>query len=212
MKRENRRAFFERINGFLTEDELLEVEIAYLFAKSGHRRQSRKEVDPTTGRPQRYFEHPRGVVIILMDEVCCYDAQAIAAGWLHDAVEDTRISEARIKRHFCAGVVRIVRDLTKPPKSAGMSAAAYVARMLSHNNWRTLIVKCCDRLHNMRSLGGCDEAFQRKQVKETRELYFAVFDRAVQIVPKKYKKGAEKIRAEIHRIVAQYEGSLRLKG
>ncbi len=166
---ENKAAFFARLEPRLAPSDLARVRGAYYLAKYGHRAQVRKEL-ALDGSPLRYFEHVRRVAIILMDEVHIYDPDLIITALLHDALEDTADIDARvIEQFFGTEVARRVRLLTKDPKEG------YVDRLLAADE-DTVLVKLCDRLDNLRSLDGCDEAFQARQIMETRRDYMPLFD------------------------------------
>src|SRR5690349_9775501 len=92
--KENRESFCRRLKPILPMRDLMLVEAAYVFAKHGHRAQFRKETDPETGKKVRYFEHPRRVALILIDEVRCVDPVMIMAALIHDCIEDTQMITA----------------------------------------------------------------------------------------------------------------------
>jgi (p)ppGpp synthase/HD superfamily hydrolase len=203
--KENYTSFFARLSPLLAADDLLDVEQAYFVSKNGHRYQCRKELDPATGKPIRYFEHARGVAIILMDEVGCKDPSLVICALLHDCVEDSRmIDHARVRRWFGREVAHIVGLLTKDEATK----AAYMDRLMTVADWRTLIIKACDRLHNVRSLSCCSPEFQRKQVNETKEKYFPLLDLLVKLTPKVHARGARFLRKEIKRLIGQIEAAL----
>lgn len=205
MRKENYESFFGRLIPRLQREDIYDVELAYDVAKNGHRHQSRKEVDPSTGKPVRYFEHARGVAIILIDEVGCYDPTLIICTLIHDYVEDNRRgSHERVRHQFGRDVAGIVRLVTKDEASK----AVYIERLMTEADWRALMVKACDRLHNLRSLSCCTPEFQRKQVKETREKYFPLLDLLVKLTPKVYAGGSRFLRKEIRRRVRQIEAAL----
>lgn len=205
MKKENYESFFGRLTSKVPQEDIYDIERAYDVAKNGHRHQCRKEVDPSTGKPVRYFEHARGVAIILMDEVGCYDPTLIICTLIHDYVEDNRRgSHARVRHQFGRDVASIVKLVTKDEESK----AVYVERLMNEADWRALMVKACDRLHNVRSLACCTQEFQRKQVNETREKYFPLLDLLVKLTPKIYGRGARFLRKEIKRLVGEIEASL----
>jgi len=166
---ENKEAFFARLEPRLAPSDLARVRGAYYLAKYGHRAQVRKELDED-GSPLRYFEHIRRVALILMDEAGCFDPDMVIAALLHDALEDTDDIDALVvEQFFGATVARRVKLLTKEPKEG------YVERLWTADD-ETVLLKLCDRLDNLRSLLGCDIAFQAKIIKETRELYVPLFE------------------------------------
>ena len=78
--------------------------------------------------------------------------------------------------------------LSKIPKEG------YHERLERFADWRTLVVKFADRIHNLRRLEGTDLAFQEKQIDETRRLYLPLVDRLMEIIPRKHRRGALRIR------------------
>lgn len=202
--KENRESFCRRLKPILAMRDLMLVEAAYVFAKHGHRAQYRKEIDPETGRKVRYFEHPRRVALILIDEVKCVDPVMIMAALIHDCIEDTDIITPEFIEHTLgAETARIVKMLSKVPKEG------YLERLTAYADWRVLVIKACDRLDNLRSLGGGTVEFQKKQVSETEEKYFPVFDLMLKLTPKAHAKGVRRIRDEIRAVVARYKASFK---
>ncbi len=157
---------FEKLVKFsLSPSDFRKVMLAYRLSKYGHRNQMRE-----TG--ERYFEHPKAVALILIQELKLQDrADIITTALLHDLQEDTFLLEwDDIEFIFGENVVRSVRALTKeeekPYHEQLESAPADV-----------LLVKLSDRLHNLRTLGGCTDKKKQKQLIETREKYIPLVDR-----------------------------------
>jgi (p)ppGpp synthase/HD superfamily hydrolase len=166
---ENRETFFARLTPFMPPSELRQVEVAYMMAKFAHRAQTRTELD-ANGDPVRYFEHLRGVALILIDECEIRDWKLIVAGLLHDSLEDTRDITPEIIEHlFGDRVCQIVKLLSKCPKEG------YLERLQKYGDSDTLLVKAADRLHNLRSMKDCTPEFRTKQRVETYEKYFPIF-------------------------------------
>lgn len=202
--KENRESFCRRLRPILPMRDLMLVEAAYVFAKHGHRAQFRKEIDPETGKKVRYFEHPRRVALILIDEVRCADPVMIMAALIHDCIEDTDIITPELIEHTLGvEVARIVKMLSKVPKEG------YLERLVAYADWRVLVIKACDRLDNLRSLEGSPLEFQLKQITETEEKYFEVFDLMVRLTPKSHAKGVKAVREAIKALVARYKASFR---
>lgn len=179
-----RREFFQKLAPFHAPSSLLSVELAYTLAKFGHRAQVRKELDET-GRPVRYFEHVKRVALILIDEVKLVNKDMVIAALIHDGIEDTRdLTPAMIEHVFGEDVVKMVKTLSKDPKEG------YLERFHMSTDYRPYILKGCDRLDNLRSLGQASLAFQEKQIKETRESYFPLFNRMVDLTPEFFRERA----------------------
>lgn len=189
---ENKESFNARIRPFFPQSEEQRIKLAYYLAKFGHRAQVRKEL--VDGSPVRYFEHLRGVAIILMDEAKCMRSEMIISALLHDSLEDTEdLTPELLECTFGPDVVTIVKALSKVPKEG------YIDRLSICTDWRTLVIKACDRIHNLRSLmiPGVSLEFQKKQVAETREKYFSIFERMLKLTPYEYTPSAQFLRDEI---------------
>lgn len=200
---ENKETFQARIKPYLPPSQQLDVKLAYCLAKFGHRAQTRKEL--TEGKPTRYFEHVRRVALVLMDEVKMVDRDMIIAALLHDSLEDCQDLTAELLEHsFGAEVVHIVTLLSKVPKEG------YTERLSHCHDWKVLLIKACDRLDNLRSLmiPGTTFEFQKKQVAETRQYYFPIFDRMVQLAPINHYPNIVVIRDEIKRLVERYQTTI----
>ena len=185
---ENRESFFRRLAPFLAPSVIQEVELAYTLAKYGHRQQLRKELSED-GNPIRYFEHVRRSAIVLIEEAQIVDAPTIISLLLHDVVEDApNLPPALIERFLGTEVVTTVKTVSKDPKEG------YLERFFMSTNWRAYLVKACDRLDNLRSMGSCGPEFRKKQVAETREKYYPLFDRMVELVPTELRPRAQRLR------------------
>lgn len=200
MEKENRDTFLARFV-FLPRADYLDVALAYDLAKAWFRSKYRKEKDEF-GNEIRYFEHLRRVALILIDELHISDPKIIIAGILHDAIEDTRADDyaaEQIERRFGADVVQMVKLLSKVPK------LGYKERLLNFGDWRVLMLKGADRLDNLRSLHAGSEAFQRKQIDETRVEYYPVFDRMVSLAPTIHIADIAMLRDNIRWIADHFE-------
>lgn len=185
---ENRESFFGCLEPFLAPSVLLDVQAAYTMAKYGHRAQVRKELDDH-GEPVRYFEHVRRVAIILIDEVKIVKPEMIVSCLLHDIVEDApNLPPALIEHVFGTDVVVIVKTLSKAPKEG------YIERFNMCTDWRPYVIKACDRLDNLRSLEAGTLEFRTRQVAETQEKYYPLFDRMLELVPTEHRRHAQSIR------------------
>lgn len=195
--KENYSSFYARLSEVPLEDRM-DIDLAYSIAKHAHRHQRRKEQDED-GKPLRYFEHPKRVAIIVMDEAECNDPTLIIAALLHDGIEDTRIlTFERIKHWFGRDVASIVQLLTK-------TGDDYTKRLSTSADWRPLLLKACDRLDNLRSLKAGSADFQKKQIIETKEKYYPIFDLLKNIAPEKYKRGVKNVVNEIRDLVSSWE-------
>lgn len=192
MAEENRDSFFKRLDPFMAPSAMLGVQLAYTLAKYGHRGQFRKEVD-ATGHRIRYFEHVRRVAIVLIDELEIVRQEMVVASLLHDIIEDApNLPAAVIEHAFGTDVTTIVKVLSKDPKEG------YLKRFRACTDWRPYVIKGCDRLDNLRSLSVGDEGFRMKQVAETHDKYYPLFDRMVEITPDIYRNSAVLLRQMLH--------------
>ncbi|MEW6582929.1 MAG: bifunctional (p)ppGpp synthetase/guanosine-3',5'-bis(diphosphate) 3'-pyrophosphohydrolase [Actinomycetota bacterium] len=144
------------------------VRRAYAFAEERHRGQARQSGEP-------YITHPIGVARIAAG--LGLDVATIVASLLHDTVEDTGTTLADIETEFGAEVSVLVDGVTKLSKihfesKEEAQAENYRKLIISmSSDIRVLLVKLCDRLHNMRTLGYVPKAKQIKTARETLEIY-----------------------------------------
>ena len=203
---ENKESFQARIRPYFSPSNQLDVKLAYCLAKFGHRAQLRKEL--VEGKPTRYFEHVRRVAIVLMDEMKIFDRDMIIAALLHDSLEDTHDLTPELLEH-CFGneVVSMVKLLSKIPKEG------YLDRLQNCRHWKTLAIKACDRLDNLRSLmvPGTTIEFQKRQIEETREKYFPIFDQMLSLAPTQYISSVSVVRDEIRRLIERYSTIIELQ-
>jgi (p)ppGpp synthase/HD superfamily hydrolase len=201
--KENLESFFARLEPVLAPAEVMDVRLAYILAKHAHRWQVRRELDES-GQPRRYFEHLRRSALILVDELQLFDRDLLVAALLHDGIEDTReLTPELIEHCFGRTVARLVRCLSKKPKEG------YLAR-LAAADWRTLVIKACDRLDNLRTLDRPEvpPEFRTKQVRETREKYYDLFDRLVAMAPPAHADRLARLRDDIRRVVDEVDAGL----
>ncbi len=149
------------------------VENAYEYSKKAHGGQTRYSGEP-------YFTHPAATAKILAEYGM--DATTIAAGLLHDAVEDGCISRADVEKEFGKDLLFIVDGVTKlgTHKYRGAERHAESLRRLlvaTASDIRVLIVKLADRKHNMQTLKHVPEHKRRRIALETLEIYAPIADR-----------------------------------
>jgi guanosine-3',5'-bis(diphosphate) 3'-pyrophosphohydrolase len=137
-------------------------------ATAAHEGQVRQSGDP-------YITHPVAVATIVSD--LGLDARSVAAALLHDAVEDTGMTLAEVSANFGEEVATIVDGVTKLDRlqfdSKEAQQAATVRKMLvaMAKDWRVLVIKLADRLHNMRTIAAMPEWKQRRTAQETLDIY-----------------------------------------
>lgn len=162
------------------------IERAYYRAEQSHSGQTRKSGEP-------YFTHCVAVAGILAD--LRMDAETIAAGLLHDVVEDTPVTLEDIRNEFGAVVAQLVNGVTKlahlPMKPVGQKSDSnrlggtinkeveYIRKMfmMMNDDIRVVLVKLADRLHNMRTLGFMKPEKQKEIAHETLEIFAPLANR-----------------------------------
>ena len=163
LKKVGRQEFENLIKFSMAPLQLRRVMLAYKISKYGHKGQSRES-------GERYFEHPKAVALILIQELKLLDPDAIIVALLHDLAEDSFLLDwMDLEMIFGGQIVCQVRALTKEP---GKDYLKYL--LLSETS--VLMVKLADRLHNLRTLGDCRPEKRAKQIKETREKYVRVIE------------------------------------
>ncbi len=150
-------------------DESIEgIVAAAKMAALAHAGQYRRSGEP-------YVTHPIAVAAIVAG--LGLDADTVAAALLHDAVEDTGITLEDVEGSFGPVVARVVDGVTKLDRlqfdSKEAQQAATIRKMLvaMASDWRVLLIKLADRLHNMRTLAVMPEWKQRRTAQETFDVY-----------------------------------------
>ncbi|MFZ2167406.1 MAG: HD domain-containing protein [Minisyncoccia bacterium] len=146
---------------------------AYELSKKAHEGQTRYSGEP-------YFIHPAATAKVLAEYGM--DAVTIAAGLLHDVVEDAKASREEIEKEFGKELLFIVDGVTKlgTHKYRGAERHAESLRRLlvaTASDIRVLIVKLADRYHNMQTLTHVPEHKRRRIALETLEIYAPIADR-----------------------------------
>src|ERR1700761_2889665 len=137
-------------------------------AARAHEGQFRRSGEP-------YITHPVAVATIVAE--LGLDGQTVAAALLHDAVEDTGLTLESIEETFGEGGARVVDGGTKLGRlhftSKEARQAATIRKMLvaMADDWRVLLIKLADRLHNMRTLAVMPEWKQHRTAQETFDVY-----------------------------------------
>jgi len=164
----------EKVRAYSPDTDVELLRRAYVFSAFEHRGQVRHSGEP-------YLIHPLAVADFLADMKL--DAVAIAAGLLHDVVEDTLTTIDRIKELFGAEVAHVVEGVTKisaiPFSSSEERQAENFRKMLLAmvDDIRVILVKLADRLHNMRTLNHLPEERRIKIAQETRDIYAPIANR-----------------------------------
>ncbi len=144
------------------------VREAHALATKAHAGQTRLSGEP-------YVTHAVAVAVIVAE--LGLDATSVAAALLHDVVEDTPITLEEIEERFGATIAAIVDGVTKLDRlqfsSKEAQQAATVRKMLvaMAKDWRVLVIKLADRLHNMRTLAVMPEWKQHRIAQQTLDIY-----------------------------------------
>ena len=168
---------------------------AYEFSLKHHEGQTRASGEP-------FLIHPLEVSAVLADMKL--DSTAIAAGLLHDSVEDTPVTDDDIRREFGDQVMHLVEGVTKIDKidfaSREERQAENVRKMVLAmvDDIRVVLIKLADRLHNMRTLKHLPEERRQAVARETLEIY----------APLAHRLGMGKVRGELEDLSFRYVDSI----
>ncbi len=164
---------------------------AYEFAEKEHRGQLRKSGEP-------YIIHPIAVAQIIAE--LKLDSESLAAALLHDVIEDTPATHEDVARLFSPTVADIVEGVSKLTRiqydTVEDEQMENFRKMLMAMNqdMRVIIIKICDRLHNMRTMDFQPPVKQRQKSLETMEIY----------VPISYRLGIRRIKSELEDLSLKY--------
>src|SRR5438105_3767639 len=181
----------EKVRAYSPDADVELLRKAYVFSAFEHRGQVRHSGEP-------YLIHPLAVADFLAEMKL--DAVAIAAGLLHDVVEDTLTTIERIQELFGAEVAHVVEGVTKisaiPFSSSEERQAENFRKMLLAmvDDIRVILVKLADRLHNMRTLNHLPEDRRIKIAQETRDIYAPIANRL----------GMSKVKNELEELSFRY--------
>ncbi len=189
-----------RVRKYHPSDDISLIEKAYEVAGSAHANQVRKSGEP-------YIVHPLYVAIILADLEM--DKETIAAGLLHDVIEDTEWTNEDVTEEFGIDVAHLVDGVTKLDsiqltQTIGEDKAHDRAEMQAENlrkmflamakDIRVIIIKLADRLHNMRTLKHMQPEKQQRIARETLDIYSPIAQRL----------GISKIKVELDDLSLKY--------
>ena len=186
------RTLVEAVKRYHPSDDLTMIAKAYKVADEAHRGQKRKSGEP-------YIIHPLCVAIILADLEL--DKESIAAGLLHDVVEDTIMTTEELEQEFGSEVALIVDGVTKLgrlnySKDKVEEQAENLRKMFlaMAKDIRVILVKLADRLHNLRTAKYWSPEKQKEKARETMDIYAPIAQRL----------GISKIKVELDDLSLKY--------
>ena len=164
---------------------------AFTYADSAHNGQLRKDGSP-------YITHPLAVAEIVAD--LNLDPDSVISALLHDCIEDTKATHEDIAKRFGEPVAALVEGVTK------LSRVHYTSKeeqqmenlrkmfMAMAQDIRVILIKICDRLHNMRTMEYQSPTKQREKSLETMEIY----------APIAHRLGMQKLKWELEDLSLRY--------
>ena len=160
--------FYKKASTYLSKSDIKKIQKAYTLAFYAHEGQLRRD-------GSKYITHPVAVSNILLD--LKMDPDSICAALMHDVLEDCDVNKNNLKKLFGDSVAEIVDGVSKLGKlditSKNDRDANNLQKMMlaMSKDVRVVLVKICDRLHNMRTIEHLPRSKQIKKSKETIELY-----------------------------------------
>ena len=177
-------SLYKSCKAYLSYDDIKKIQKAYSFAFYAHSGQKRKDGSD-------YITHPVAVTEILLD--LRMDPDSVCSALMHDVLEDCNVQKNNLAKIFGDDVAHIVDGVSKLKKIETKNISDNDANNLQKmalamaNDVRVILVKLCDRLHNMRTIEHVPRNKQILKAKETLELYG----------PLALRVGMQDIRAEL---------------
>ncbi len=182
----------KKARGYIEDEvDIKKIEKAYNFAEKKHRGQFRKNGDP-------FIVHPIEVAVILTTVYA--DSSTIAAGLLHDVLEDTDTTREELEEEFGPEITKLVYGVTKLGQLNFSCENEYLIEYYKKivvgmsEDVRVIIIKLAERLHNMRTLFALPEERQKLVAKETLEI----------LAPIAHHLGIHKIKSELEDLSLRY--------
>ena len=192
------RLLLRTLSGKVSKDKIKLVREAFDYAARAHEGTVRKSGEP-------YIFHPLAVAQIAAAELGL-GATSVICALLHDVVEDTEITLDDIERKFGVKVANIIGGLTKisvvfetVDNDASIQAENFKKMLLTlGEDLRVILIKLCDRLHNMRTLGSVPEKTKLKIASETMFIY----------APLAHRLGLNAVKIEMEDLALKYTNAL----
>lgn len=180
---------FSLLSNITPEDKAL-IQKAYDFAYKAHEGHKRKSGEP-------YFNHLFGTAKNIAS--LNMDVPTVVAGFLHDSIEDIGMAPALIEKEFGKEILFLVEGVTKLGKIKYHGTNRYNESLRKlfiamSQDIRVLIVKLCDRLHNMQTLQHVPKEKQLRIAKETLEIF----------APLAYRMGIKTLQRELEDLAFSY--------
>ena len=188
---ERYQALEERVRAYTPNLDAQRLFTAFTYADAAHNGQLRKSGEP-------YIIHPLAVAEIVAD--LGLDLDSVIAALLHDCLEDTEATHEEVAKKFGAPVAELVEGVTKLTKMQYVSKEEEQMEnlrkmfMAMAQDIRVILIKVCDRLHNMRTMEYQSPRKQREKSLETMEIY----------APIAHRLGMQKLKWELEDISLRY--------
>ncbi len=195
MARKDPQVIFEdlinKVSAIFSQEDVAMVRKAYEYAEKAHKEQKRLSGEP-------YICHPLEVACIIAE--LSLDKDTVVAGLLHDVIEDTEFTHEDLSKAFSPEIAEMVEGVTKLGKIKFTTQEDEQVENLrkmfiaTAKDVRIVLVKLCDRLHNMRTMDAQPLHKQLKKSLETIEVYAPIADRL----------GIFKVKAELEDLSLKY--------
>ena len=181
----------EKVSFLYSEKDITILKKAYVFAARAHKGQVRRSGEP-------YLSHPLEVAQMLSEMKL--DCVTLAAGLLHDVLEDTDVTADDLKKNFGKEITDLVEGVTKISRVQESSPETRQAESIRKiilamtDDLRVIFIKLADRVHNLKTLKFLPENKQKLIAQETLEIYVPIANRL----------GMGRIKAELEDLSFRY--------